>query len=299
MNRENVLLIVNPVAGRKESKKIVRQIVTLLCRHEYRPIVYITGKKGDATDFVFENALEAKRIICCGGDGTLNEVLTGMQKLGRYIPVGFVPTGTTNDFARALRLPTTTHEAIENAVCGVVKGHDIGAFNDIRCFSYVASFGAFTKVSYSTPQWMKNLIGHAAYILGGVLDLGSFRSRHVKVIADGKEIEGNFVFGSVSNSTILAGLVKLPKADIFFDDGKFELMLIKAPKNRKELKAIVRSVRRKHYDERYIHYLKASKLSFCFEKGASWTLDGEFGGVHKEVIIENLNEAAQIIVPEK
>jgi YegS/Rv2252/BmrU family lipid kinase len=295
--KQNILLIINPIAGRKEAKKILYKIVDFLCRNECKTTIYTTSRKGEATNIVMEHARDSQKIICVGGDGTLHEVLTGLKIMDLYVPVGYIPTGTTNDLARALKLPIKTSKAIETAVFGQIRDHDIGAFNEGQCFSYVASFGAFTNAAYSTPQWLKNMVGHAAYIFKGILSIPEIQSHAVKIVADGKEISGDFVFGSVSNSTVIAGLIKLPKLDIRFDDGKFEVLLIKTPKNRKELRAIVHGLRHQHYDERYVYYFKAKELTFSFKENTAWTVDGEFAGAHENVCIMNLQRKAQVIVP--
>jgi YegS/Rv2252/BmrU family lipid kinase len=297
VKKQNILLVINPIAGRKEAKRILYKIVDFLCRNECKTTIYTTSRKGEATNIVIEHAGDSQRIICVGGDGTLHEVLTGLKTMDLYVPVGYIPTGTTNDLARALKLPIKTHKAIETAVFGQIRDHDLGTFNDDQCFSYVASFGAFTNAAYSTPQWMKNMIGHAAYIFKGILSIAEIQSHAVKIVADGKKICGDFVFGSVSNSTVIAGLIKLPKLDIRFDDGKFEVLLIKTPKNRKELRAIVHGLRHQHYDERYVRYFKAKELSFSFIESTAWTVDGEFAGAHVDVCIKNLQRKAQVVVP--
>ena len=295
MNKQNILLIVNPVAGRKEAKRILYKIIDLLCRNEYKTIIFTTGQRGEATNIVVENAREVEKVICCGGDGTLNEVITGLNIIDSHIPVGYIPTGTTNDLARALKLPVKLNRAIETAICGKTREHDIGILNKDQCFSYVASFGAFTKVAYSTPQWLKNMIGYAAYIFKGILSIGDIRSHVVKVVADGNEIKGDFIFGSVTNSTVIAGIIKLPEGEIHFDDGEFEVLLIRTPKSRKELKSIIHGLRHLRYDESHVHYFKAKELTFTFEDSTSWTIDGEYAGAHKLVNIHNKSRSAQIV----
>ena len=298
MVKQNILLIINPVAGRKKAKAISYQIVDSLCRNDFKTTIFTTSRKGEATDIVKEHASEIHRIICCGGDGTLNEVFTGLSMANLQIPVGYIPTGTTNDLAHALNLPTKIHKAIDTSINGQIRQHDIGAFNnENQYFSYVASFGAFTKTAYSTPQWIKNLIGHIAYVFSGILSLADIHSHSVKIVADGKEISGNFIYGSISNSTVIGGVIKLPKSDIQFDDGKFEVMLIKDPKNPGGLRKVLHSLFHRCYDERYVYYFKAKELSFTFEKSTAWTVDGEFAGTHEDVYIKNLNRNAQVVVP--
>lgn len=295
MTKQNILLIVNPVAGKKKGKHILFQIVDLFCRNNYKPTVFITAKKGDAADIVMENAKDFQKIFCCGGDGTLNEVLTGLRKIDLLIPVGYIPTGTTNDLASALKLPSNVGEAINNISKENIRLHDMGKFNGGQYFSYVASFGAFVKASYITPQWSKNLFGRVAYIFRSILSIPDIRSHTVKVVADGREITDDFVYGSVSNSTVIGGILRFPEADIHFDDGMFEVLLIKNPKNYKELKKIVKCISQNIYNDEYVYYFKAKKISFSFEKCTEWTIDGEYAGNLDSVYIENLARSAQII----
>lgn len=296
MAKQNTLLIINPVAGRRKANRLLDKIVDSLSQNAYEAAVFTTTRKGEAIDIVKEHAAKSQRIICCGGDGTLNEVFTGLAMADLQIPVGYIPTGTTNDFARSLKLPKNSSKVIDAAVNGPIRQHDIGAFNQNQYFSYVASFGAFTKASYSTPQWLKNMMGHAAYVFSGILSAADIHSHTLKVIADGQEIAGDFIFGSVSNSTVIAGLVKLPEADISLNDGEFEVMLIRAPKNAKELQAVVGGILRQRYDERHVHFFKASELSFSFAESTAWTIDGEYAGTLETVGIKNLHSMAQVAV---
>jgi len=293
---QSILLIINPIAGRKKAQRILHKIIYSLSRSNYKTKIFYTSGKGEAINIVKENAAYVQRIICCGGDGTLNEIFTGLNMINLQIPVGYIPTGTTNDLAHSLNLPTTTKKAISTAIRGQIREHDLGSFNGEQYFSYIASFGAFTKVAYSTPQWLKNLFGHTAYVFNGILSIADIRSHSVKVVADGKEISGDFVFGSVSNSMVIAGLVKLPKSGISFTDGEFEVTLIKKPKNRKDLKAIVHGILHRKYDDRYMYFFKAKEISFTFNEGVAWTTDGEFAGTLETVHIKNLRQKAQIVM---
>lgn len=295
MSEQKVLLIVNPVAGRKKAIKVLDQMVDSLYRNNCKPTVFTTTKEGEATSIVTQHAHESERIICCGGDGTLNEIITGLVQLNLQIPVGYIPTGTTNDLAHSLNLPMKIGPAIEVAANGRIKQHDIGEFNENRYFTYVASFGTFASVSYSTPQWLKNIFGHMAYILKGALSIVRMRAHKVKVIADGDEFSGDFIHGSVSNSRSIGGVVKFLESDISFDDGKFEVLLIKKPKRFKDLLGIIKCVFRRRYDNQFIHFFKASNVSFAFEKDTDWTVDGEYAGKTCYVLIKNLARAAQVI----
>lgn len=291
MQKQNVLLIINPVAGRKKAKSMIYRIVDSLCRNNCKTTIYITAKKGDATDIVTQYAEEFEKVVCCGGDGTLNEVISGLAQLKLQIPIGYIPTGTTNDLAHSLQLPTNIDDAIEVAVNGSIRRHDIGMFNENLYFSYVSSFGAFTKVSYGTPQWLKNIFGRAAYIFKGIFSIANIRSQKAKIIADGNEINGDFVYGSVSNSTIIGGLVKLLKTDVSFDDGMFEVLLIKKPRKIKEYRNILRGISKHDYNNKYTYFFRAKNLSFTFEKSTEWSIDGEYAGTPDSVQIKNLYAA--------
>lgn len=298
MKNQKVLVIMNPVAGRKKAGKLLSQIVDALCRNDCITSVYTTSKKNDAVHFVREHGSEFHRIICCGGDGTLNEIFTGLTMENLQIPVGFIPTGTTNDLGHALDLPGKASQAINVAVDEPVRQHDIGTLNQKQCFSYIASFGAFTKVAYTTPQWLKNILGWVSYFFSGALSLGEIHPQTAKVIADGKEIAGDFIFGSVSNSTVLGGLIKFPQSDICFNDGKFEVLLIENPESLRDLAALIRSILHHRYDNPKIHLLKAGDVSFAFEKSVEWTIDGECAGVFDNVCIKNLQGMALIACPQ-
>ena len=296
MTKQNMLLIINPISGRKKAKRYLYKIVDLLCRNDYKTTIFTTARQGEATSIVKEYAREFQKIICCGGDGTLNEVFAGLAMLNHKMPVGYMPTGTMNDLAHALDLPVKINKAMDTAINGHARALDIGVLNADKYFAYVASFGAFTEVSYTTPQWLKNIIGRISYVFSGILRIGDIRPHSVKVIADGKEFSGNFIYGSVSNSTIIGGIIKLPKPDVCFDDGQFEVLLIKNPKTRKELRAILRGIVHQSYDEKYVYYFKAKTLSFVFDEAAEWSIDGEYAGTLDKVHIANLHKMAQIVV---
>ena len=294
--KQKILLIINPISGRKKAKRILYPLVDLLCRNDCETTIFTTTGRGQAVDIVKQHASEADKIICCGGDGTLNEIFTGLNSADLQVPIGYIPTGTTNDFAQALKLPKKTNKAIDTAINGKAQPHDLGKFNDDRVFSYVASFGAFTHTAYTTPQWSKNIFGHQAYVLNGILNILDIRSHKLRVKADDKEITGDFVFGSVTNSTIIAGLIKLPQDDISFYDGLFEVILIKTPKSQAELQATARCLLLQKYDENYLHFFKCRQLSFKFEEDVPWTTDGEFAGELSQVEIECMQGRARVIV---
>ena len=197
--------------------------------------------------------------------------------------------------AHALNLPTKIKEAVTIAANGGVRHHDIGKFNVDQYFSYVASFGAFTKVAYTTPQLLKNLIGRIAYIFNSILSISDIHTHTVTVVADGKEITGDFIYGSVSNSTIIGGVVKFQESEIIFDDGMFEVLLIKNPQNAGQLRNIIDGLLHYNYDEKYVYFFKANKIAFSFQNTTEWTIDGEYAGTLDSVFIETLEHKAQVI----
>lgn len=292
---KKVLLIVNSHAGTQRSRAGLFDIVDTLCNHECEVTVHMTLQQGDATHFVERYAPLHDQIVCCGGDGTLNEVINGIMRSEKRLPIGYVPAGSTNDFASSLKLPKKLKDATENAIEGYPHAHDIGSFNG-RYFSYIASLGAFTKVSYTTPQRLKNLFGHAAYILEGAKDIGGITPFSLRLETDERTVEGEFLFGSISNSTSVAGLFRLNPLDVRLDDGQFEVMLIRNPKNPSlAMSRILHCLVRQEYDPEYIVFFHASKLQIISDKPLSWTLDGECGGAHTHVKIENIHNAIEII----
>jgi len=296
MAKENILLIFNPVSGRQKARTMIYRIVNFLSENNCKTTIFATTKQGDATKLVKEHGLECDRIICCGGDGTLNEVFSGLAAMDIKIPVGYIPTGTTNDLANALGLASNEKRAMHLALNGYPRELDLGTFNDDKYFSYVASFGAFSNVAYETPQWLKNHLGRASYFFYGISEIGEIRSHRVRIIADDTEIDGDFVYGSVSNSTIIGGLVKLPEESIRLDDGKFEVMLIRTPKDPFDLHHIVQGLANQDYRDDAVLFFTASQVSFTFEGDVPWTVDGEYAGESRKVNITNMQQRVNIMV---
>lgn len=295
---DNVLLIVNPVSGRQRARYILYDIINFLSQSGCKTTVFATISRGHATQLVQTHAPHHHRMICCGGDGTLNEVFSGLAAMGEgaeKIPVGYIPTGTTNDLAHALGLTSHVKKAIHQALYGNVRDLDLGTFNQDKYFSYVASFGAFSRVAYETPQWLKNRLGRASYFFYGISEIGDIRARRVHIVADGTEISGDFVYGSVSNSTVIGGLVKFPEGSISLDDGKFEVMLIKAPKRPADLRHIVNALATKDYHEDGVLFFTASHITFQFEEDVPWTVDGEYAGESNLVAVGNMHRRVQIL----
>ncbi|MBQ3864769.1 MAG: YegS/Rv2252/BmrU family lipid kinase [Clostridia bacterium] len=293
MQEIRTLIIMNPMAGRRKARRAARVLMRVLNESGQTAQVYTTAGKGDATRIVRQMADKVDRIICCGGDGTLNEVLCGVMESNSKVVVGYVPSGTTNDLATSLRMPTQIDRAVNVAVYGETHQHDIGIFNGDRFFDYVASFGAFTKTAYTTPQKLKNMLGHLAYLLFGIQYAFQIRPFHADIETEGKVISGDFLFGSVSNATRLAGIIDLPKEMVRFDDGKFEVVLIRQPRPDEILRT--RGKRREKGKPQYIYLFSTDKITFHFSEEVEWTLDGEDGGRQKDVVILNKPRAVDLV----
>lgn len=293
MDSGKVLLIINPAAGHRAARRALYPLVQRLCAGGQMATVYATSAPGQARGVAESRGGEFSRVICCGGDGTLNEVLDGLLRAGVRVPVGYVPTGTTNDLAHALRLPTKLSRAIDLAVTGPARDHDVGRFSDGHLFDYVASFGAFVQTAYATPQSLKNALGRAAYFVCGLPEVFALRPRRLTLLADGRRLEGDFYFGSISNSTRIAGLLDLNRAGVAFDDGKLELLLIRRPPTPHAL----RSLRRGSFDDRFFVFLRASEIEMHFTAPTEWTVDGECAGRMTEIQVRCLPRAVQLVAP--
>ncbi|MCI6771478.1 MAG: YegS/Rv2252/BmrU family lipid kinase, partial [Oscillospiraceae bacterium] len=255
-----------------------------------------TTCQGDATNIVRKNYDDKQLVVCCGGDGTLNETINGVMDMPNRLPIGYIPTGSTNDLATTLGIPTDINKATDLIMSGHTNSYDLGLFNN-RYFSYVASFGAFTKSSYATSQKMKNRLGHMAYILNGLGELKNIRAVHMKIEYDGGVLEDDFMFGAVSNSTSVAGLFRFKPEDVKLNDGIFELLLVKKI-SLASVPIALGKIRAQQYDGKQIIFLRTSKVKITSDESVAWTLDGEYGGAHKTVMIHVLEKAVEICSPE-
>ena len=232
---KKLLFVMNPYAGQKKANRLLAEILEIFNRADFEVIVYMTAGQGDAKRVVEQYAGSVDRIVCCGGDGTFNEAAAGLLKSGISLPLGYIPAGSTNDFASSLKLPLDILSAARAAAGENAKPVDMGAFNG-RPFSYVASFGAFTKASYATPQSVKNALGHMAYLLEGIQELSQIKAKRLRFeLPDGRVLEDDYIFGAISNSTSVAGILTLAPDKVDMTDGKLELMLVRSPKNPIEL----------------------------------------------------------------
>ncbi len=294
---KNALLIINPVAGRLKARGALFDIVNILCEAEYKLTVQTTLRRGHAAELAAAAGGEGYELICCsGGDGTLHEVMSGVVGSGSQIPVGYIPAGTTNDFAEALGISLIPKQAAANIVNGKKIKIDVGSFGDDQYFSYIASFGAFTDIAYSAQQDLKNKLGYLAYMLEGARDLTEIKSYKVDYSADGREYKGEYIFGGVSNSTAVAGgIIKLKKSTVDFQDGKFELIMIHMPKDLLELGEIINGITFQDFTSHMFEFMQVSEAVFRMPKGINWTLDGEKGIGTAEIRVKNLNKAFTLI----
>lgn len=271
---KKMLFIMNPFAGQKKANRHLPDILSVFCQAGYDITVHMTGGTGDATAAAQRLGGQVDLVVCCGGDGTLNETITGLLRADFHTPIGYIPAGSTNDFAASLNLPIQPLEAVQNIIEGHAVAYDIGQF-DQRYFTYVASFGAFTRASYATPQSVKNALGHTAYILEGIKDISQIRSLHVKMELDNEVIEDDFLFGSISNSTSVGGILTLDPNKVDMCDGKFEILLVRAPKSISEIHECIQALQSKQYDCQMITFRSSSRIRVTSDPEMTWTLDGE------------------------
>ena len=294
--KENrVLLIVNPHSGLQKLRNHLLEIVDIYSKAGKELTVMTTQRGGDAARIARDYGGQFEKVVCSGGDGTFNETVSGLMELSERPLLGYIPAGTTNDFAVSMNLSTSLSKAAQQTISGEEKTIDIGRFNG-RYFSYVASFGAFTGASYSTPQKIKNTIGHLAYLIEGVNDLSNIRPYHVRVETAEQTLEGDYLFGAVSNSTSLGGLLKLGKQYVDMNDGLFEVLLVKKPAKASELQKIISGLLTQQYDGKNVTLFSSNEVTFHMEETIPWSLDGEYEPGTKDVHIENIRDAIRIMV---
>lgn len=279
---KKLLVIINPCAGRTKSQKGTFDIADVLSTLGYEFDIKTTTKSGDATEFAKTFGMNYDIILCCGGDGTLNETINGVMALPERVPIGYIPTGSTCDLATTLGIPSDVRSAIEFIVSDKRNTYDIGNFNN-RHFCYVASFGIGSSFSYTTPQKMKNIFGRAAYfidpfILHPKTLFSGIKPVHVKIEYDDGVIEDDFTFGAISNSTSVAGLITFNRSDVKLNDGVFELLLVRRVKGIPDGFKLLGKVQKHDYDGDQILFLHTKNLKMHFDTPTEWSLDGEFGG---------------------
>ena len=290
-----MLFVMNPFAGQRRANRFLVDILTIFNRAGYEVTVHITAGTGDATQVVAQKAPQMDMVVCCGGDGTFNETITGLLNSKADIPIGYIPAGSTNDFAASLKLSTNILQAATDIVEGTPVSYDVGKFGD-RYFSYVASFGAFTRASYTTPQSIKNMLGHTAYVLDGIQELSQIRNVHVRMEMDDRVVEDDFLFGAISNSTSLGGIVTLDPKQVDMGDGRFEILLVRAPKNLTEISECILATQTLNYEScAMVTFCSAERVKVYADPNMLWTLDGEREEGHEEVDVENLHLAIRLM----
>ncbi len=294
---KSLLFVYNPHAGKAQINEKLSKIIDTFAKSDYLTTVWPTQKRGDASEIIKKLGSGYDLVGCSGGDGTLSEAVDGLMAIPPETrpPLGYIPAGSTNDFATTLGIPKDMEEAAEVMMKGLPFRCDIGAFND-KYFTYVAAFGAFTSVSYDTPQQTKNLLGHAAYVLEGIKQVGSIKPYKLKIEVDGKVIEGEFLYGMVSNTLQVGGMKLIPSdMAVSLNDGMFEVFLIRAPKSMADIQGMISAALNQGANNGFLSF-KAKKIRFICENAVPWTVDGEFGGDCTEVTIENITGSVGIVV---
>ncbi len=293
--RKKLLFIYNPHAGKGTMKNKLSDVIETFMKADYEVTIYATQREEEATEIVLEHAGDYDRVVCSGGDGTLHEVTQGLMELpAEKRPVcGYIPAGTVNDFARGLKLPMRVKLAARVSAKDKIKPLDIGRMNG-RCFTYVCAFGAFTSVSYETPQAFKNLLGKTAYLLQGMAQLGSIKAYHVKIQADRETIEDDFIFGMVSNAKSIGGFSFFKNRNVSLNDGLFEGVFIRKPKTPMELQAVLNSFVKLEPNEQILGF-HAKNFIIASEEEIPFTLDGENGGSYRRTEIQCCHRAIDYV----
>lgn len=293
-----LLLVLNPYAGQRKANRLLPDIIRLYNERGFECVTYVTGGVGDATLYIAETGRRFDHIVCIGGDGTLNETITGMIACGAHCPVGYIPAGTTNDYAASLGLSSDIMQAAVDAVDGSPCQFDLGSFNG-RHFIYTASCGAFARASYTTPQAAKNVLGHLAYVLEGLRDLPTIKPIHMRVDWEGGTLEDDYLFCSITNSVSVGGILKLDRNLVRLNDGLFEVMLIKNPTQPIQWTKLLMSLRNSDMPSEMIEFFTAKRLSVFTDADVEWTTDGERGECGREFEIINLHQRMNLLLPDR
>lgn len=298
MENKKLLIITNPRSGRAKIKNDILKIIQIFSDADFDVTVYPTKRPGDATVKAQSlNEGEFDRIVVCGGDGILNEVITGVMRKGIRCTLGYIPSGTLNEWSSGLKISRNASVAASDIVTGREVDLDIGRFDD-KYFSYTASFGAFTEASYSAPQEVKNVLGQAAYFFEGIKSLSNIKPIHLKFECDGREIEDDFLFGAVSNSMSVGGIVKFSDSVVKLNDGKFEVLLIKNPSTILQFQSIVDGILRRDLSRDGIEFFHAHEITVSGGADVPWTLDGEYASGKDSITLTNVHSAIHLVVPQ-
>lgn len=299
MEKKRIMLIVNPCAGRKNGERLSDRVAEWFRQEGADCSLFLTQKRGDGTKFVLRSGREHDVIVCMGGDGTLNEVINGILKSDLDIPLGYIPAGSTNDFATSMKLAKEPRQAVRDIIAGHTETIDAGQFDE-RYFSYVASFGAFTKTSYATPQSMKNILGRFSYFLEGAKDLSEIHAEHMIVTVNGSAYEGDYAFGAISNSHTIGGLVRYGKNEVNVSDEKLEMLLIRMPDSLATLISEIHSITHQdYYDSPYMDFCRSDQFVITSDGPCDWSLDGEFVRSEGASVVSCIKNKIHFIQPEK
>ena len=293
--KKKLLFIFNPLSGKAQIKNKLFEIIDVFVKGGYEVIVHPTQAVGDGYEKTKELAPQVDLVVCSGGDGTLDEVVSGLMDLDIRVPLGYIPAGSTNDFANSLAISKDMVQAARDVIEGNLYSCDVGSFNQ-DTFVYIAAFGLFTDVSYETDQHMKNILGHLAYLLEGSKRIWNVTTYRMKCEANGKNFEGDYIYGMITNAKSVGGFKNLPGQDVRLDDGLFEVTLIKRPKNPIELNEIITSLVSKEDRTELIDSFKTDRIVLESDQEVAWTLDGEYGGDHKTVTIEARKHAMELVL---
>lgn len=291
---KKMLFIMNPFSGQKRANKFLPDILLLYSQAGFDVTVHMTTAQGSAREAVLRLGQGMDLVVCCGGDGTFNETVHGMLELGLTVPIGYIPAGSTNDFASSLKLPSNIMQAARDAIEGEPVSYDVGKFGE-RYFSYTASFGAFTRASYTTPQNIKNALGHTAYLLEGIQEISQIRKEHVRMELDGRVVEDDFLFGAICNSTSLGGILTLDPKRVDMADGLLEILLVRAPQNLTEISECIQAVQNQTFNCAMITFCSTQSVRVYANPGMPWTLDGEREEGHGQVTVENKHLAIRLM----
>ncbi|PJJ27483.1 diacylglycerol/lipid kinase family protein [Lacrimispora celerecrescens] len=292
---KKILFIFNPRSGKAQIRNKLMDILDIFTKAGYELLVHVTQRTGDAMEAAAAYGDSVDLVVCSGGDGTLNETISGLMKLDNIPDLGYIPAGSTNDFASSLKISKSMVKAAEAAVFGEPFPIDIGCFCGDRHFVYIAAFGAFTEVSYLTPQDKKNVLGHQAYMLEGMKSLASIQSYELRIECEELTLEGEFIFGMITNTMSVGGFKGLVTQDVALDDGEFEVLLIRTPKTPLDLTNIINYMFLKEEPNEYVHKFRTRSLRILSKEPIDWVLDGEFGGTRREVNIINLKKRIRIM----
>ncbi|MBQ8806563.1 MAG: diacylglycerol kinase family lipid kinase [Bacteroidaceae bacterium] len=292
---KKLLLILNPVSGMRKANRFLADILTELSAQGYECTVQATIPERNAEQIAAELAKDKELVVCIGGDGTLNETVNGCLKThGKTPPIGYIPAGSTNDFANSLKLPQHPMACLSQILDGEIHAIDVGLFNG-KPFVYTASFGAFTKASYSAPREMRNMMGYMAYILEGASEITDICSYELCIEADGETRVGEYIFGGICNSKrIGGGLIQFTDEMVDLNDGMLEVFLVKTPKTPGDFMQLIFDMNAGNYNSKFIEFFSAKSLHIATTDDMDWTLDGEYQAGSREVSIGVISGALNL-----